>query len=1126
MFVFNPKRLFSGNSQSLFVIIFNFFLIFQLTFAIDAKAQNFSGGDLHSLGLKADGTVICWGGNTCGQCNVTVPNSGFVAVAAGGYHSVGLKSDGSVICWGNNTCHQCEVPLSNTGFVAVSAGLYHSVGLKADGTVVCWGYNVFNQCDVPSPNSRFVAIDAGARFTVGLKADGTIVCWGQNSLAQCNVPSPNSGFISVKAGYDHTIGLKSDGSVVCWGNNMFGQSNPPSPNSGFVAVKGGYNFSICMKSDSSVLCWGDYFYGQCDVPLPNGSFVAINAGYSFSAGMKSDHSLVYWGINTDGQCNIPTPNSGFRQIEPPVAMAAGKITGTSFTARWNSVFTAKGYLLDVSTQPDFSVCDVLNNMNISGRNNISFPVTGLSPGTNYYYRVKAYNDFEISHNSVTISTVTNQVQSQVIKFNPLPVVTYGDAAFKAVATGGASGNPVVFTSSDNTVATCSGTNGSVITILKAGSCTIYADQAGNENYNPAPQAEQVLTILPKEVTVCGLTASGKIYDGNVNCILSACKTDGVINTDSIGLFSGIGCFKDKHAAAEKPVTLSGFLLTGKDSAKYKLILPDGLTASIEKAPLIIGITAQDKLYDGNSNVLAEPFVISGLITGDNISLKIVNARFENSAVGNDKIVTAIISMEGSDAGNYTYNDTASTHANIMGAILPATIQTNPDAEYIRGGNPLTFIITYPEAISPDLAKPRLYLNGAGINEDFTMFTTDNITWICNWNPPVLGNGTIKIDAGFNDAAILHTVSGRTSVVLDNEKPGIMFPTLPATVTMSVNADIKIAFSEPVMPLWQDLTDAVSIREGSADGVEIPVTLSDISSGWITSFTIQAGLKCNMQYYLVVREVSFVDRAGNETAKAEKSFVTDSNPDSPVVQTLSENAVLCPNDLLTVANFCRSYSYQWFYEGNPVDGENGPQFRLPADGSGYYTVGVVNPVTGCSSVSEGVQIQVYPVIIPEIYEKSEPGLVSILIVDNLADTYASYSWTYADGTPLPSDIVNNRQFLTLTGTELNEEYIVNVTDNNHCLVQSEVIKITGAEAAAVLYPTTGTGIFYLDIKHPQNGIIAIRVFNQAGVMVKEDRLIKSSIAETFTINMNGSPSGHYLVEVGLNGFKTVSKIFVK
>ena len=78
------------------------------------------------------------------------------------------------------------------------------------------------------------------------------------------------------------------------------------------------------------------------------------------------------------------------------------------------------------------------------------------------------------------NVVTLQVQT--ITFGELPEKTYGDGDFTVTATGGDSGNPIVFTSDDPTMATCGGTNGSTITIVGAGTCNITATQAGNDNY--------------------------------------------------------------------------------------------------------------------------------------------------------------------------------------------------------------------------------------------------------------------------------------------------------------------------------------------------------------------------------------------------------------------------------------------------------------------------------------------------------------------------------------------------------------------------------------------------------------------------------------------------------------------
>src|SRR5512136_247400 len=79
--------------------------------------------------IAQDGAIVGWGSQ------VVVPQSeltDLVAVAGGGHHSLALKADGSVVAWGWNAYGQCNVPSPNSGFVAVAGGGEHSVGLKAD----------------------------------------------------------------------------------------------------------------------------------------------------------------------------------------------------------------------------------------------------------------------------------------------------------------------------------------------------------------------------------------------------------------------------------------------------------------------------------------------------------------------------------------------------------------------------------------------------------------------------------------------------------------------------------------------------------------------------------------------------------------------------------------------------------------------------------------------------------------------------------------------------------------------------------------------------------------------------------------------------------------------------------
>ena len=89
----------------------------------------------------------------------------------------------------------------------------------------------------------------------------------------------------------------------------------------------------------------------------------------------------------------------------PVATAATNITQTSFDANWNASSGATGYYLDVATDSLFtSMVSGYDNLNVG--NVTTYSVTGLTSGTGYYYRVRAYNSYGTSGNSNVISLTT------------------------------------------------------------------------------------------------------------------------------------------------------------------------------------------------------------------------------------------------------------------------------------------------------------------------------------------------------------------------------------------------------------------------------------------------------------------------------------------------------------------------------------------------------------------------------------------------------------------------------------------------------------------------------------------------------------------------------------------------
>jgi hypothetical protein len=97
---------------------------------------------------------------------------------------------------------------------------------------------------------------------------------------------------------------------------------------------------------------------------------------------------------------------------------------------------------------------------------------------------------------------------QVISFTGPTSGVYGGSV-TLTATGGASGNPVVFTVDPSSSGVCavSGTNGSTLSYTGTGSCVIDANQVGGSGYGPAPQVQQTFTVDPAPLTITASSAT-------------------------------------------------------------------------------------------------------------------------------------------------------------------------------------------------------------------------------------------------------------------------------------------------------------------------------------------------------------------------------------------------------------------------------------------------------------------------------------------------------------------------------------------------------------------------------------------------------------------------------------------
>ncbi len=144
--------------------------------------------------------------------------------------------------------------------------------------------------------------------------------------------------------------------------------------------------------------------------------------------------------------------------------------------------------------------------------------------------------------------------------------------------------------------------------------------AANTDTDAHTQAESgtpvVFSAIQRaNVTISGIAAQDKVYDGTAAAALTGGTLSGVAEGDNVQLdMTGVTAkFADKHAGTNKAVAVTGsFRLTGEDAYKYTLTQPTsaelGLTASITPCDQFTDATDQAQtIYVGEDSFEAPRF---------------------------------------------------------------------------------------------------------------------------------------------------------------------------------------------------------------------------------------------------------------------------------------------------------------------------------------------------------------------------------------------------------------------------------------------------------------------------------------------------------------------------------------
>ena len=353
-------------------------------------------------------------------------------------------------------------------------------------------------------------------------------------------------------------------------------------------------------------------------------------GTSQAVNSLNDGTTYFWQVsasNVAGTSAYSSPWSFNTALLPPTANAATNITTSGFTANWSSSSGAGGYWLDVSTTSNFTSY-VSGYQNLDVGNTLTKNVTGLNPGTTYYYQVRASNGAESSGNSNTQTVTTNASAPGA------PTVT--TAAASGVATTSATLNGTVNPNGSST--TCYFQYG---TTISYGSVVPPTLPIGVGSGNSVVAVAAGLTGLTPATT----------YHYRLVAASSGGTTNGTDMTFTTSAPSPVAPTVTTTAASNvttTTATLNGTVNPNGASTTY--YFQHGTTTSYEST------TTSTSAGSGASNE-TESTPITGLTPGTTYHYRIVASNAGGTTNGNDITFTTMSSQLTALVAYYPFNDT-------------------------------------------------------------------------------------------------------------------------------------------------------------------------------------------------------------------------------------------------------------------------------------------------------------------------------------------------------------------------------------------------------------------------------------------------------------------------------------
>jgi sugar lactone lactonase YvrE len=409
--------------------------------------------------------------------------------------------------------------------------------------------------------------------------------------------------------------------------------------------------------------------------------------------------------------------------------------------------------------------------------------------------------------------------AQVITFTQptSPVIYSSGLTISLMATGGASGNPVVFTIDSNSTGTAT-ISGSTVTVTGVGNIVIDANQAGNSLYSAAPQVQRTVIVNPA-TQVINFTQPNSPFAYASGLTIPLVATGGPSGNPVVFTIDASSTGAGSISGSTLTVTKVGNIVVDANqagNADYSAAPQVQRTFVINAAQQVIVFTQPTSPVTYTAG-LTIPLVATGGPSGNPVVFTIDGSSTAKGSIsGSTLTVTSVgtFIIDANQAGNTDYTAAAQVQRTI--------VVNAPIAQAINFVQP-----TSPVTYAPSLTIALSATGGASDNPVvFTIDATSTATGtISGATLTVTGVGSIVIDANQAGNGTYSAAPQVQRTVVVNQAPQAINFTQP-TSPVTFSAGLTITLTATGGASGNAVTfsiDATSTATGTVSGNVITVT---------------------------------------------------------------------------------------------------------------------------------------------------------------------------------------------------------------------------------------------------------------------------------------------------------------